>query len=146
MIILKYFPLEFIIYTKPSLFHLLYLGSEVCVKITTGTGGNNDGTLMVKIDTTVVATGHFTKGAVVTDKCFNDLQGITLSNPSDDAWSGTISITMDGKSTPIRCQGCTGQSLSNAIVVDGNADGAYHSSTQCLNGKICTISWLVTGK
>ena len=124
----------------------MHLGPEVCVRITTGTSGNNDGTLMVKIDTTVVATGHFTKGAVVTDKCFNDLQGITLSNPSDDAWTGAISITMDGKSTPIRCQGCTGQSLSNAIVVDGNADGAEQSSTQCLNGKICTISWLVTGK
>ena len=138
--------MEFIIYTIPSLLHLLRLGPEVCVKITTGTGGYNGGTLMVKIDTTVVATGHFTKGDVVTDNCFYGLQGITLSNPSDDAWTGTISITMDGKSTPIRCQGCTGQSLSNAIVVDGNADGADHSSTQCLNGKICTISWLVTGK
>ena len=122
------------------------LGPEVCVRITTGTVGENHGTLTLKMGTAVAATGNFTKGAVVIDSCFNDLQDITLSNPSNDAWAGEISITENGKPTSLSCQGCIGQYLSDVIVVDGDADSTDQASTQCLNGEECTISWVVTGK
>ena len=118
----------------------------ICVKITTGTRGKAGGTLIVKVGSTVVAKGRHKKGAVVTDTCFSYMKSISLSNPSTNAWKGEIAITYDGKSTSLRCQGCTGKPLSGAIVVDGNSDGKAQANTQCLNGKICEISWVVTGK
>ena len=125
----------------------LYLAyPAICVKITTGTIGKADGKLIVKVGSTVIAKGRHKLGAVVTDSCFSYMKSISLRNPSTNAWKGEIAITYDGKSTSLRCKGCTGKPLSGAIVVDGNSDGKAQASTQCLNGNICKISWVVTGK
>ena len=118
----------------------------MCIKITTGTRSKNDGTLTVNVGSKVVASGHFEKGIVVTDSCFSHLQGISLSNPSNDAWTGKISIKYAGKPTSLRCQGCTGKPLSGFIVVDGDSNGRNQALTQCLNGNTCGIIWEVRGK
>ena len=118
----------------------------MCIKITTGTRSKNDGTLTVNVGSKVVASGRFEKGIVVTDSCFSHMQAISLSNPSNNAWTGKISIKYDGKPTSLTCQGCTGKPLSGYIVVDGDSNGKHQARTQCLNGNACGISWSVRGK
>ena len=69
-----------------------------------------------------------------------------MRKPSTNAWKGEIAITYDGKSTSLRCQGCTGKPLSGFIVVDGDSNGRNQALTQCLNGNTCGIIWEVRGK
>ena len=124
----------------------LYLAyPAICVKITTGTRGKADGKLIVKVGSTVIAKGRHKLGAVVTDSCFSYMKSISLRNPSTNAWKGEIAITYDGKSTSLRCKGCTGKPLSGFIVVDGDSDSGSESPTQCFDGKICSITWSIEG-
>ena len=125
--------------------HQYYPGnSEICVEVTTGTGFDNGGFLKVVMDGIVTANYDYDKGEVVMNICFFDLQNIIISNPSSDAWVGSISITDDGRATKIDCIGCSGDSYSGSIVVDGDTTSLL-ADTKCLDGKDCTITWEVLG-
>ena len=119
---------------------------SVCVTITTGTQEQNAGNLIVSIGSTVVGNSYYGKEEVVIDSCMADLESIRLSNPSDDAWTGNISISVSGQPTILRCAGCSGYVLSDLIVVDGDSDERSQANTQCLDGNTCSITWEPAGK
>lgn len=129
--------------------HQIYLDDlEVCVTITTGTEGNSDGTLKVTMNDEIAANGQYGHGEVVIDTCFNSfnsLKTLTLSNPSNDAWTGKIVITEGGRPTLIECNGCIGAAYWSNINFDGNSDSSGHSSTHCFNGDTCSITWSIRG-
>ena len=119
-----------------------------CVTITTGKESNNDGTLTVTMNGVVTANGYYGKGGVVVNTCFYSvdvLKTIKVSNPSSNAWTGTIQITQGKMQTSIDCDGCSGSPYYRNIVVDGNSDSSGQSPTQCFNGKSCSITWSVEG-
>ena len=97
------------------------------------------------MDGIVTANDDYEKGKVVMNMCFFDLQIMTISNPSSDAWAGSISITDDGRPTKIDCIGCSGESYSGSIVVDGDTTSLL-ADTKCLDGKECTITWEMLGR
>ena len=108
-------------------------------------GFDSSGTLTVTLDGNVIKNGFFAEGVLLLDKCFRDLQTMTLSNPSRDDWTGSIIIKAAGKSTMISCKGCRGDSYFERITVDGTDDDTGHADTQCPIGNNCSISWIQTG-
>ena len=113
-------------------------GGDTCVEIKTGTGHNHDGFLNVTIDGTNVIYDEFQKGELVLSKCKIRLQQITVSNPSGNAWVGTITITSSDKSFTNECKGCSGKEFAGKIAVDGDSNPPL-SDTYCLQGATCSI-------
>ena len=100
---------------------------------------------MVTINGVVASNGDYGKGDVVLITCLTDLKNVTLTNPSTNSWAGQIVITEAGRRTSIDCDGCSGSSYNESIVVDGDSTGDFLSTTQCLNGKTCPITWSKKG-
>ena len=115
--------------------------SQDCVTISTGTEAHNSGTLMVTINGVVASIGDYGIGDVVMRTCLTELKNMTLTNPSTDAWVGQIVITESGRRTWIDCDGCSGSSYKENICVDGDSTCGDMSTTQCLNGRTCPITW-----
>ena len=120
--------------------------SDACVKITTGTGPNEQGFLKVAMGDGIIADGYFNSGVVVINTCYKGLESmeITCPNVNDgwaDGWAGTIKVTVDGKSKSIYCSDCTGSHalIDEHFVVDG--DSNLPSKTQCYDAATCTLSW-----
>ena len=111
-------------------------------------GFDSSGTLTVTLNGNVIKSGFFAEGELLLDKCFRDLQTMTLSNPSRewfDDWTGSIIIKAAGKSTMISCKGCRGDSYFERITVDGTDSDTGHAGTVCQTGNNCSISWIQTG-
>ena len=115
-------------------------------------GFDSCGTLTVTVDGNVIKSGFFAEAELLLDKCFRDLQTMTLSNPSRDDWTGSIIITAAGKSTMISCKGCRGDSYFERIVVDGGYGSTDQADTLCrkyqpnsIKQNYCSISWIQTG-
>ena len=108
-------------------------------------GFDSCGTLTVTVDGNVIKSGFFAEAELLLDKCFSDLQTMTLSNPSRDDWTGSIIIKAAGKSTMISCKGCRGDSYFERITVDGTDSDTGHAGTVCQTGNNCSISWIQTG-
>ena len=117
----------------------------VCVKITTGTGSDDGGNVIVRMDEIIKANDTFGRETIVFDSCISELKTITFHNPTSDAWAGNIVITVDGVSPTIVCPACTGGPFSGSIVVDGDSDSADQSNTQCFDGSTCEITWAALG-
>ena len=122
--------------------------NKQCLRITTGTGGANDGTLNVQVNSgngyTNLVTGNtnYGKGSQVVRQCFaNGITGVKVRNPTNNAWTGSVQHSSDESSwKPFTCTSCTAGSDSSHIVVDGNGDGAGQAGTRCLNGNTCTLA------
>ena len=93
-----------------------------------------------------MANDYYEKGKVVVDECYNALNTIELSGPSNNGWLGLIIITESGKPTSITCQLCTGSTslLSGSIAVDSDPTTS-RGDTQCLDGKTCPLTWKIKG-
>ena len=121
--------------------------ASVCLRITTGVGSNNDGSINIAIDTgsgySWVSTGSsFSQGSTVLNNCYSALLGVQVRNPTSDAWTGTVESSNDGGSSwsPLSCSsGCQGGTGSAQFSADGNSDGVDQAATVCLNGATCTL-------
>ena len=113
---------------------------EVCVKIMTGSGSHDGGFLKVMVNGEIKANRSFAKGSTVFDSCMSELRAISVQNPKNDAWVGTIVITKDGQAASTKCQKCGGEKNFERISVDGNSDS--RSQAYCLNKKTCEIDWV----
>ena len=82
---------------------------------------------------------HYDVNQIVLNKCYADLKTISVQNTNNDAWEGTITVTVNGTEQALTCDGCGGSPFSKEIVVDGNGDSADQAPTNCLNGKKCTL-------
>ncbi len=116
-----------------------------CVRIVTGTGSSNDGTLNVYVDQgsgyqEATAGKTWSKGSTVLDECYAGLLGIRVTNPTNNAWTGKVEVATDGSYGALSCVDCTAGSSTAAIVVDGKADSGNQASTRCWNGKTCTLA------
>ncbi len=116
-----------------------------CVRIVTGTGSSNDGTLNVYFDQgsgyqEATAGKTWSKGSTVLDECYAGLLGIRVTNPTNNAWTGKVEVATDGSYGALSCVDCTAGSSTAAIVVDGKADSGNQASTRCWNGKTCTLA------
>ena len=100
---------------------------------------------MVTINGVVASNGDYGKGDVVLITCLTDLRNMTLTNPSTNAWAGQIVITEAGKRTWINCDGCSGSPYKENICLDGDSTCGDMSTTQCLNGRTCPITWSTKG-
>jgi len=120
-----------------------------CVKITTGSVGANDGGLHVAVlapngtQVKTVSSTSYALGSTVLYQCF-PFSGVSihLYNPTNDAWAGTATYSVDGASyLPMRCPSCsTGTSnYGSNIVADGNSDSPDQGSTRCFNGATCPL-------
>ena len=116
--------------------------------VTTGTSTHNGGPVNVFVDS---GSGYiqvntpgisYVTGVTVADQCFDTIVGVQVSNDGNDAWVGSIELSMDGKTTyyPLVCSDCTGKSNAMPIVVDGNADSWDQAMTWCLRGAMCTLT------
>ena len=82
---------------------------------------------------------HYDVNQIVLDKCYADLKTISVQNTNNDAWEGSITVTVNGTEQALTCDGCGGSPFNKEIVVDGNGDSADQAPTNCLNGKKCTL-------
>jgi len=114
-----------------------------CLRITTGTGSNNDGDLTVEVTAGAVTTtaGNFAKGATVVQHCYSVAPSLQVNDHSNDAWTGSFEYSSDGGSTysAMTCTNCGVGTSAAMVVFDGNTDGSDFASTKCLNGATCAI-------
>ena len=105
------------------------------------------GTLDVRADTgsgyvAVTSGTSWSLGDTVLDACYVGFVGVQVTNPSGDAWTGSIEFSTDGGVTwnALTCANCSETSIStSSIVVDGNGDGGDQANCQCLSGATCTL-------
>ena len=118
------------------------LEHEFCVQIVTGSERTgNDGTLELSINNLNIQSRMYRLGEKVLDACFPTLDFISVRNPTNDAWTGEISVTRNGRQKRLVCtNNCSGGSFVRKIVVDGNEDGTTQASTWCLNGNTCFLA------
>jgi hypothetical protein len=117
----------------------------------TGGSSPSDGTLDLLVDPGsgpgggygTVATGTWSLSSSVFSGCFAaPLLGVRVTNPTDNAWVGSVKYSSDGGTTysALECESCGGSTTGTGyIVVDGNSDGSSLSTTQCLDGATCSI-------
>jgi cysteine-rich repeat protein len=118
-----------------------------CMRIITGTGSNNDGTLDVWLNTgngfeAMPDSGTYRNfGTTVLDTCYDMIIGMQIMNPTTNAWAGSIEISLDGGTTWSTgyCTTCDVPGYTDNIICDGNADGAAQAPTDCLSGRLCDI-------
>ena len=130
-------------------------GYGLILRITTGTGNTNDGTLDVAVDQ---GAGYeweqwgrwWSKGSPVLSRHYETLVGVRVQNPTNDAWVGAVEYSSDGGRSyaPLVCTSCVGNSRNprtSTIVVDGNGDGlnaldeSAGSPAACLYGAVCNL-------
>ena len=125
-----------------------------CVKIQTGKSASNQGHLKISINETPKdradsyinkSTTWFKHGAIVENKCFENFYEIAIQNNNIDAWKGTITVTVNGEEVPLTCVGCSGSPFLKDIVVDGDSDSKQLADSWCLNGKTCSLTWIILG-
>ena len=60
----------------------------------------------------VVATATlWAKGGTVVDDCFAAVEGVSVTNPTTNAWAGAIDVSEDGVYNTLDCSGCTALGL-----------------------------------
>jgi len=115
-----------------------------CLRITTGTGSDNDGDLTVEVTARGVTTttGNFASGVAVLQRCYSVAPSLQVRDHTVNAWTGSFEYSSDGGSTysAMICSNCGAGTSAAMVVFDGNADGANQASTQCLNGATCAIA------
>ena len=109
----------------------------------------HEGFLQVSIDGVIkVPQKGFYFEETVLDRCFKQFDNITVQNKHNNAWKGTIVVTINGINIPLECKNCTGIKSNSygthEIVVDGNEDSANEAPMRCLNGSSCTFT--INGK
>ena len=80
----------------------------------------------------------------VIDICIPNVDSITLSNPTPDAWTGEIRVTKYEHGVkqhlPLSCTyGCTGAKFVRKITVDGNGNSKDQAPSWCFNGNGCSL-------
>ena len=80
----------------------------------------------------------------VIDICIPNVDSITLSNPTPDAWTGEIRVTKyeNGvkQDLSLSCTyGCTGAKFVRKITVDGNGNSKDQAPSWCFNGNGCSL-------
>ena len=117
-----------------------------CVRIITGPESDDQGTIDVIVYSTnddiisSLSGDWYDNGETVLDECFpNQIGNITVHNPTNDGWRGSMEISYNGIDyAHLECIDCTGSDSSSAFfLVDGNA--SHGANTECLNGDICTF-------
>lgn len=80
-------------------------------------------------------------GEAVLDMCFPSFDLIQVSNPTNNAWTGSIMASIDGGSifNYLECTNCAGATSTEKIVVDGDSNGGTQASTQCMGGISCDL-------
>jgi hypothetical protein len=122
--------------------------AQYCLRIQTGNGKHNDGTVNILVDSgsglNSEASGQFyNHNDVVLEKCYsNDIESVQVKNPTNNAWIGSIEYSSDGNVTyrAMSCTGCTLCMKTHQIVVDGNSDSGGLAEAQCLGGVECLIT------
>ena len=64
-----------------------------------------------------------------------------VSNPTDEAWKGTVQYMVDGVEQQLECIGCEGDPFAGIItelVVDGNDN--VGGTFRCVNGDSCSLT------
>jgi len=116
-----------------------------CLRIVTGTDAYNNGTLDVYIEQgsgyeAVTSGASWSSGETVVQACYATLNAVRVTNPTTDAWAGSVYLSEDGgEYLPLFCSDCTEEGSSAYIAVDGDGNGAFLASTNCLNGAWCSL-------
>ena len=121
--------------------------SAPCLRIVTSSAYLHDGTLSVSVDQgsgyTSVANDRFDRGQTVVDSCYPALLGVRVTNPTGNAWLGTIEFSEGSGWSPLTCLDCSGTGTStSSIVVDGDSNSGMGAESWCLNtngGATCTL-------
>ncbi|KAL7554862.1 hypothetical protein ACHAWF_018423 [Thalassiosira exigua] len=118
-----------------------------CVKVQTGDGLHNDGSLKVWVD---AGNGYVLEASssgwgiiqVVLDKCYGEIVGVKIQGHTNNAWAGSVLLSTDNKASyhPMTCPDCTGATTTESIAVDSNSDGGYMGAAQCVNGQTCELT------
>merc|ERR1712137_790369 len=117
-----------------------------CIRVVTGQGANNDGTLSWSIRNgdvlTIPSNAYYARGQTVLDECFFDaMVSLIVENTGSNAWAGSALYSTDGGRTydPMWCETCTAVCSTDKLVVDGNSDSGDQAATRCFNGARCNI-------
>ena len=75
------------------------------------------------------------RNETVADVCYADnIVGVHVTNPTPDAWAGSVLYSSDGGVTydALVCRGCAGSATNTTdIVVSGSNDGRELATTRC---------------
>ena len=140
-----------------------------CLLITTDQGAFSEGTLEVSVDSgygyvkvTPSETKFFSPNEIVVDECFASIEGVQVSNPTTNGWTGYIELSSGNKKSyrsmicgyNCACDTCTSNCNCDSdcisqgkcsddsktmVVVDGDNDNNYSAKMKCLDGKTCTF-------
>ena len=105
---------------------------------------NNNGFLTLAINNMVQFVAKPFHRNEVIDICIPNVDSITLSNPTPDAWTGEIRVTKyeNGvkQDLSLSCTyGCTGAKFVRKITVDGNGNSKDQAPSWCFNGNGCSL-------
>ena len=81
---------------------------------------------------------YFNRNEEVLDKCFANVDTISVKGLTENAWIGYIVVTKDGVEQTLECIDCSGPEFNRNICVDGN-DTCEVEFTKCTNEKYCTL-------
>ena len=79
----------------------------------------------------------FDRNEEVLDKCFANVDTISVKGPTDDGWIGDIVVTKNGVEQMLECIDCSGPEFNRTICVDGNDN--CEEFTRCTFGNNCTL-------
>jgi len=115
------------------------LDEKTCIRVVTGNEASYDGTLEFFVNNVLqVESKLFDLNEEVLDKCFANVDTISVKGPTTDAWVGAIVVTKNGVEQTLKCIDCGGPEFNREICVDGN-DNCDEPRTSCMFGNYCTL-------
>ena len=75
------------------------------------------------------------------DDCFESIKTIEVRSRVDNAWSGSITVTVNGKEKQLDCSGCTGNVFNRSLVVGWKNDGSKLAETKCKHKESCVLTF-----
>jgi len=115
------------------------LDEKTCIRVVTGNGGYDAGTPEFFVNNVLKSESKtFDKNEVVLDKCFANVDTISVKGATGDGWAGDIVVTKNGVEQMLECIDCDGPEFKGNICVDGNGNCAA-DRTRCSWGNYCTL-------
>jgi len=119
------------------------LDEKTCIRVVTGNGAGDAGTLEFFVNNVLQSESKtFDWNEEVLDKCFANVDTISVKGLTENAWIGYIVVTKDGVEQTLECIDCSGPEFNRNICVDGdNTCYAvdYVDFTTCTNRNYCTL-------
>ena len=109
---------------------------KICIKVATGKSDNDDGYISVTVDQgkgagyeSVSTNNKYKEGSLVIQRCYGQIKGVQVQNPTDNRWAGSVTFSVDdGRTyaggTCANCQSKPGGGTQRMYVEAENNSGS----------------------